>query len=127
MRRSLEVKEGATGADNHEVSTSDASAHLSPELVLVCPQLREAALAGLPDRDPDAWLDCLCRRADPAYELMQSVAVQRDGPDDEDWSAPLPVAVIAYAIAKATTLAVESAAVVGIVVGVLSLIAVVRA
>jgi hypothetical protein len=29
---------------------------VTPELVLVCPELREAALALLPDRDPDGWI-----------------------------------------------------------------------
>jgi hypothetical protein len=29
---------------------------ISPELVLVCPELREQALAALPSRDPDAFL-----------------------------------------------------------------------
>ena len=30
-------------------------AALSPELALVCPDLRAAALAALPERDPDGW------------------------------------------------------------------------
>lgn len=31
-------------------------AALSPELALVCPDLRAAALAALPERDPDGWV-----------------------------------------------------------------------
>src|SRR5262245_58882555 len=46
------------------------SAPISPELVLVCPELREQALAAMPTRDPDAFLKPKPR---PVVELLDPV------------------------------------------------------
>jgi hypothetical protein len=49
---------------------------ISPELVLVCPDLRDAAIAALPHREPDAWLDRSTTLASPSseFDLVASLA-----------------------------------------------------
>jgi hypothetical protein len=98
---------------------------LSPELVLVCPELREVALRHLPDRDPDGFLPR--RAADEVWQqLLQglraeggdsdsgdTVAVElSEGPDAEEGSSrgrPFLVAVGAYAIQQCVHMAVYAA------------------
>ena len=67
-----------------------AVAHpISPELVLVCPELREHALTLLPTVDPDE-LFVVERRAPVVHERPQLVLVEPEP------RAPLPVALAAY-------------------------------
>ena len=72
---------------------------LSPELVLVCPELRERALAQLPPLDPDA-LFAVDRRPPQPHVVRPRPVVQppaRQPPRPGPSRAPLPVAVVAYA------------------------------
>jgi hypothetical protein len=94
---------------------------LSPELALVCPELRAAAIAVLPDRDPDAWLDRPpARETSPVYDLMAAICV--DELSIPENAAPLPVALLAYTLTSTTRFALEAAAFVGIVIGLLSIV-----
>ena len=70
------------------MSMGAAVAHpISPELVLVCPELRERALTLLPSVDPDE-LFAVEPRATAAPQLVRVQSMRR--------SAPLPVALAAY-------------------------------
>lgn len=96
---------------------------ISPELVLVCPELRAAALAALPARDPDGWLERPVTPAEwPEYRLMRSLAVEGDA--EPGWSPPLPVAVVAYTLQRATKVTVEMAAFLGGIAALLAIVAV---
>ena len=82
---------------------------LSPELVLVCPELRERALAQLPPLDPDALFAVDRRPAQPPVERARPVVVQPP-PRSRPQRAPLPVAVAAYATEALLVGAVRGAA-----------------
>ncbi len=99
---------------------------VSPELVLVCPDLRTAALADLPQREPDAWLDRSRPRASASSEfgLVAALTVE-EAPADER-GAPLPLALFAYAAASATRFALEATLFIGIVIGLLSVVTLVH-
>jgi hypothetical protein len=72
-----------------------AVAHpISPELALVCPELRERALALLPPLDPDALFDVEPRPARPTMTPPRLLVVKPPAPRPRP---PLPVAVAAYA------------------------------
>jgi hypothetical protein len=91
---------------------------ISPELALVCPELRAQAIAALVERER-----AVRRPASREYELMRSIASAEDDEEDEDeWVAPLPVAILAYTASSATKLAIEAAALLGVLIGVLSLV-----
>jgi hypothetical protein len=75
------------------------SAGLSPELVLVAPDLRDRALANLPVRDPDALFRVAPRPQLPAAEPQP----------------PLPIAVAAYAAEAVVLGAIRGGAMVGVV------------
>lgn len=99
---------------------------VSPELALVCPDLREVAIAALPDRDPDAWLDQARLRPIRRPEYASTAAFSIDRPESGSAraeSTPLPIAILAYSAASATRFAAEAAAFVAIVIGVLSIVA----
>jgi hypothetical protein len=95
----------------------------SPELALVCPELRAAAIAALPERDPDAWLD---RRqpgdASPVYDLMAALGLVEPALHEQK-PTPLPAALLAYTAMSATRFALEAAAFMGVVLGLLSIVA----
>jgi len=97
---------------------------VSPELVLVCPELRAAMLADLPDVDPDAWLDRLRNRpvTTPEFQLMAFLA---DAPLPDE-ATPLPLAILAYTAASVTRFSIEAAVFLGLVVGLLSVVTVVH-
>ncbi|MEO5576074.1 MAG: hypothetical protein ABIR67_10500 [Gaiellaceae bacterium] len=73
------------------MSMGVAVAPISPELALVCPELRERALALLPTLDPDALFEVSPRRIRPVRERPELVCIEREP------RAPLPVAAAAYA------------------------------
>src|SRR5712692_9734983 len=85
----------------------------SPELVLVCPELKAAAIAALPERDPEGWLPrpAPVRCDAPEYRLLKSVASNAEVKPPP----PLPVAILAYAAHRAVVVAVEAAAVLAFV------------
>ena len=64
---------------------------VSPELALVCPELRERALALLPERDPDGWIPRRLVLAAP--------------PPPEQRTYPLVVAAGAYALGSSARVA----------------------
>jgi hypothetical protein len=94
---------------------------VSPELALVCPELRAVAIAALPDRDPDAWLR-------PPIRLnmgpVTSIAVDNDAGTPGRSGASFPVALLWYTAGSAAKFALEAALVVAVLVGMLSVIAV---
>jgi hypothetical protein len=98
--------------------------HCSPELALVCPELRAAAIAALPDRDPDAFLFSPrpARVESPEFRLLRAVDAEAEQAEDtaEDSGTPLPLAILAYAAQRSFVVAVEATAVVGVVVGALA-------
>jgi hypothetical protein len=89
--------------------------HISPELVLVCPELRATAIAALPERDPDAWLvrNPSPRTTSLEYTPLPSVAEQIETVHERP--TPLPLAILAYTVGRALTVAVEAAAALGVV------------
>jgi hypothetical protein len=78
-----------------------ADAHpISPELALVCPELREQALRLLPPLDPDALFDVEPRPASSAPPARPRLVVLQPQPQRQpkpEPKAPLPLAVAAYA------------------------------
>jgi hypothetical protein len=76
-----------------------AVAHpISPELVLVCPELREHALTLLPAVDPDELFAVAPRR--PTQEIRERPREVRERPRlvlvEPERRAPMPVALAAY-------------------------------
>lgn len=70
---------------------------LSPELVLVCPELRAQALELLPARDPDALFRVDPRRASQRPELRLVPPPREDLAEPErEQQASRPLAVAAY-------------------------------
>lgn len=106
-------------ADKGSVAGLEVSECVSPELALVCPELRAAAIAALPERDPDAWLHRPPPTA-PVYELLR--ALEREDACEQESSVPLVVAAAAYAAFSVTRFAVEGAALVGVVIGLLAVV-----
>lgn len=97
---------------------------ISPELALVCPELRARAIAELVERDRAAELDRFRVVPTPReYELMRTIA---EAGEEDEWVAPLPLAIVAYTAHSAARLAVEAAALVGVLLGVLSIVTVVH-
>ena len=90
---------------------------ISPELVLVCPELRSRALAQLPDRHPDGWIP-------PRFSTIPAAPVPTTAPAPPDElveaeATPIPlrgralvVAAAAYAAQSATSAAVMGAKIV---------------
>lgn len=74
---------------------------ISPELVLVCPELVAEARAALPDRDLDPF--------------ARPTSVADEPPDTADASRLRVWSALAYTVARLTTLAVWSALWVGVV------------
>ena len=101
---------------------------MSPELVLVCPELRETAIEMLPERDPDAWLDqhrSFGRIRLPEYRLMQSLD-PTEAQAELERSVALPVAVLAYTIQSAVKFTAEAAVFMALATATVSILAVVR-
>jgi hypothetical protein len=99
---------------------------VSPELVLVCPELRAAALAALPAREPDAWLDRPAPSSSPSEEYRRLWALADADEPEPEWVAPLPVAVAAYTLQRAAKVTVEMTALLGAIAALLSIVAVAR-
>jgi hypothetical protein len=107
----------AAAADQWSMASAAADV-ISPELVLVCPELRAAALAALPEPDTEARIE------PPEYRLMRSLAAAEEA--EMEWSAPLPVAVLAYTLKRATKVTAEMAALLGGIAVLLAIVAVLR-
>ena len=107
-----EVELGATAGDADVPS-------ISPELVLVSPDLRERALAKLPDRSPDGWIPppYVPRLVRPRVALAlvepAAVAVEAD-PDRRDPSVLL--SAVLYALESAAHAAIMGGALVTLTV-----------
>ena len=93
-----------------------AAQPLSPELVLVCPELRERALAQLPPRDPDALFAVDRPLAGQPVGRPRPVDAQppplQPPPPRPRPHPPLPVAVAVYATEALLFGAVRGAALV---------------
>lgn len=76
---------------------------ISPELVLVSPDLRERALASLPTPDADALFRVI--RAEPRLALVPAAEPR----------PPLPVAVAAYTVEALVLGAIRGTAMVGVI------------
>ena len=99
----------------------------SPELALVCPELRSAAIAALPDLDPEGFVP---RRIPvqveaPEFRLMRAFDIE-SAAEEPETRVPLPLAILAYTSQRAFVVAVESAAMVGLVIGLLAAAAAIR-
>jgi hypothetical protein len=95
-----------------------AVAHpISPELVLVCPELREHALTLLPAGDPDELFVVEPRPAPQIRERPQLVLVEPER------RAPLPVALAAYTTEALFFGALRGAALTAVIAGVAFLLA----
>ncbi|MBA3347458.1 MAG: hypothetical protein H0T13_02755 [Actinobacteria bacterium] len=107
--------------------TAATALPISPELALVCPDLREQALALLPTVDPDALFRRVPRPVVPVRQLevprpvVPVRALEPDagtGPDAELPDVPIPVAVAVYTARRAAIFAVEAAVSVAAVIAV---------
>jgi hypothetical protein len=99
-------------------SMGAAVAHpISPELVLVCPELREHALTLLPAVDPDELFAVEPRpAAEPVQERPRLVLVEPDPIAVPEGRAPLPVALVAYLTEAIFLSAVRGAALTALIV-----------
>ena len=99
-----------------------AVAHpISPELVLVCPELREHALTLLPAVDPEELFAVEPRpAAAPSPERPRLALVEHVEPDpiaEPERRAPLPIALVAYLTEAILLSAVRGAALTALIVG----------
>ena len=113
-------------------SMGAAVAHpISPELVLVCPELREHALTLLPAVDPEELFSVEPRQAAPVAERPVLALVEADEPAepvepvepvkpvpaaDPERRAPLPLALVAYLTEAIFLSAVRGAALTALIV-----------
>jgi len=104
-------------------SMGAAVAHpISPELVLVCPELREHALTLLPQVDPEGLFSVEPRPAAPVAErpvlaLVEPVEQVETVPVAEpERRAPLPLALVAYLTEAIFLSAVRGAALTALIV-----------
>jgi hypothetical protein len=95
---------------------------ISPELALVCPELRSRAISALLERERLAELEDSVVGPAPEYMLVRSLAAAAES--DDDWVAPLPVAILAYTATSVARLAIEATAFLALLVGVLSVVSV---
>ena len=110
-------------------SMGAAVAHpISPELVLVCPELREHALTLLPAVDPEELFSVEPRQAAPVAERPVLALVEAAEPAepvepvkpvpaaDPERRAPLPLALVAYLTEAIFLSAVRGAALTALIV-----------
>jgi hypothetical protein len=117
FRERLTVQRGSSAAEHGR----DDMPVLSPELVLVCPELRELALQQLPEGGPD-YLRPRLRLVEPFEDDVVDNLPDRDSsPDeqelsivggnaDEELDPPLVVSILAYAIQESVSIAIKGAA-----------------
>ena len=125
---------------------------ISPELCLVCPELRALALQLLPDRDPDgapmSGKPASDQTSFPPLQQQLRVELQRDSaprtpklaPQSEpvsppqivgserpsDFRASLPAAILAYLLQKAFSVVVQAATLVAVLATVLLAVHLIR-
>jgi hypothetical protein len=104
FRERLTVQRGSSAADHGR----DDMTVLSPELVLVCPDLRELALQQLPEGRPD----CLRPRLRLVEPSEDDVVIDGNAPEGLD--PPLVVSILAYAINESVSVAIKGAAFVAV-------------
>jgi hypothetical protein len=122
FRERLTVQRGSSAAEHGR----DDMPVLSPELVLVCPELRELALQQLPEGGPDHLRPRL-RLVEPSEDDVAGNPPGRDSsPDEQELSIiggnaaegldpPLVVSILAYAIHESVSIAIKGAAFVAVV------------
>ena len=79
MRYSRPLVETESDVGVGAVGLGDAEP-ISPELVLVCPELRAQALLRLPERAPDAWIPRRLSLAPPMSALPPHAAAEETSP-----------------------------------------------
>jgi hypothetical protein len=126
FRERLTVQRGSSAAEHGR----DDMAVLSPELVLVCPELRELALRQLPEGGHDSLRPRL-RLVEPSEDEVVGDPAGRDSsPDEQGLSImggnaaegfdpapvdpPLVVSILAYALHESVGLAIKGAAFVAV-------------
>jgi hypothetical protein len=125
FRERLTVQRGSSAAEHGR----DDMPVLSPELVLVCPELRELALQQLPEGGPDCLRPRL-RLVEPSEDEVVGHPPDRDSSPDEQelWiidgnaaegldplvDPPLVVSILAYAIHESISIAIKGAAFVAV-------------
>jgi hypothetical protein len=94
---------------------------ISPELALVCPELRRLAIAALPDRKPDGWV---APRRTPEPEVAAGLQVIQMGNDIEAPRRRGPhvmIAAAAFVAVEAGRMAVFAAVTIGGIAGLATL------
>jgi len=99
--------------------TQRATEPLSPELVLVCPDLRQRAIAALPERDPDAFLPG-CRERLPTADVSD-LGDLAELPPQARGRPRLLMAAMAYLAVEAAEVAAVGALVMVEVAGLVAL------
>jgi hypothetical protein len=96
---------------------------ISPELALVCPDLRARAIAALAEQERTGELERSVVNKPPPreYVLMQSISSRES---DGQVVAPLPLAILAYVSTSVGKFTVEAAVAVGVLVGLLLIVTV---
>jgi hypothetical protein len=94
---------------------------ISPELALVCPELRRLAIAALPDRKPDGWV---APRRQPEPDVDASLHVVRVVTDiviPRRRGPRVTIAAAAFVAVEAGRMAVFAAVTIGAVAGLATL------
>jgi hypothetical protein len=121
FRERLTVQRGSSAAEHGR----DDMPVLSPELVLVCPELRELALQQLPEGGTD-YLRPRLRLVEPSEDDVVGNPPDRDSSPDEQelpiiagnaaegLDPPLVISILAYAIRESVSIAIKGAAFVAV-------------
>jgi hypothetical protein len=119
LRRVEEPRgEPAAGVEANRAAVAPLTQEpISPELALVCPELRRLAIAALPHRDPDGWA---APRRKPEPQVKAGLQVVQVGTDIEAprrRSPHLAIAAAAFVAVEAGRMAVFAAVTIGGVAG----------
>ncbi|MGH3084873.1 MAG: hypothetical protein ACRDNP_12635 [Gaiellaceae bacterium] len=94
---------------------------ISPELALVCPELRLLAIAALPERDPDGWVAPRCKPEPEVKAGLHVVRVDTDIVTPRRCGPHVTIAAAAFVAVEAGRMAVFAAVTIGGVAGLATL------